>query len=166
MGVILHIAIGCDKITVYLSQLLFVIGLSMSKELHETDLLPERRARRSPLRRAGCVVALVLWFLVLLAPCGLFYLATQGEIALTFNPSPPQIVRVWLVMEARQRGIGFSRPSIVVDAANQTVCVQTDVTFLLWEGRADDLASTYCECYAQDSGQWTLMSTGTGVCQP
>ncbi|MCB9451705.1 MAG: hypothetical protein H6672_09710 [Anaerolineaceae bacterium] len=138
----------------------------MSEELQGTDLLPERRARRSPLRRVGCLVAIVLWFLVLLAPCGLFYLATQGEIALTLSQSPPQTLRVWLVMEAGQRGIGFSHPSIVANVANQTVCVQTDVTFLLWEGQADDLASTYCDCYAQGSGLWTLTNTGTGLCQP
>lgn len=136
----------------------------MSEALQTAHALPEQPARRSPLRRAGCIIGLVLWFLLLLAPCGLFYLATQGEIILTLNESPPQILRIWLVMEAQQRGVGFSRPTVFADEASQTVCIQTEVSFLLWQGQGDDLASTYCDCYAQNDG-WVLARTDEGACR-
>lgn len=137
----------------------------MSEALQTTSTPPEQPVRRSPLRRAGCLIGLVLWFLLLLAPCGLFYLATQGEIALTLNESPPQILRVWLVMEAQQRGVGISRPTVFADPVNQTVCIQTDVSFLLWQGQGDNLASTYCDCYAQND-DWALVNTSEGDCRP
>ena len=44
--------------------------------------------RRSPLRRLGCWVLIAAWFALLLTPCGLFYLAANGEIRLEHNQVP------------------------------------------------------------------------------
>jgi hypothetical protein len=138
----------------------------MTEDVQLTVNPPAQPARRSPLRRAGCILGLVLWFLLLLTPCGLFYLATQGEIILTLNETPPQLVRVWLVMEAKERGIGLSRPTVIIGEAANEVCVQTDVSFWLWQGQGDRQNSTYCDCYVQDGEVWTLARTGEGVCRP
>jgi hypothetical protein len=121
--------------------------------------------RRSPLRRAGCTLAVVLWFMVLLTPCFCIVLATQGEIAVRLGDIPGQSFRVWLVNESRQRGLGIARPAIVAGESDGQRCLQTDVNFVLWTGTAE--GSTYCECYTQsdDLGDWELISTQQSTCQ-
>jgi hypothetical protein len=119
---------------------------------------------KSPLRRPGCVIALIIWFLILLTPCPLFILLTQGEIRINVGSAPDQHIRLWLVMEPRERGFGLSSPSIHPGPSEGEVCLQTDVRYLLWMGSAED--ASYCECYqhpTDDSG-WTPTTTITGMC--
>lgn len=132
----------------------------MSEQSQKSDV-----PKRGFTRRLGCYGMIIVWFLLLLAPCGLFYLATQGEVTITFQESPPQIVRIWLINEVERRGIGFSRPSLFVDVASQTACIQTDVQFLLWQGHADNLTTSYCECYSRDGDSWTFSGSSGGECQ-
>jgi len=122
--------------------------------------------RRGPLRRLGCAVALILWFMVLLTPCFLIVMATQGEIVVRLGDVPGQSFRIWLVNESRQRGLGISRPSIIANENEYQRCLQTNVSFILWAGTAE--GSTYCECYTQpdNTGEWELTSNQQGACQP
>jgi hypothetical protein len=119
-------------------------------------------SRRSPLRRLGCGIAVVIWFLILLTPCFCFALATQGEIAIRLGDAPEQSFRVWLLSEENERGLGISRPS--VSERDELVCVQTDVNFVLWMGQSD--SSTFCDCYnrATDATDWSLVSSQPGNC--
>jgi hypothetical protein len=130
-----------------------------------TYMLPPRR---SPIRRLGCAIAVILWFSVLLTPCLCLVLASQGEIAVRLGDLPGQSFRLWLLNESRQRGIGISRPSIYAGEGEgqNHVCVQTDVSFILWTGSAE--ATSYCECYTrQDNNEgWELLSTHQTACQP
>lgn len=109
-----------------------------------TQLFP----KRSPQRRIGCGVLLVIWFVILLTPCFLITLASQNEILITFSDVPGHQARIWLVMEADQRGVGLSSPSLFTPNAD-TRCVQTDTRFLLWAGRANP--SVYCACEQRTS---------------
>jgi hypothetical protein len=121
------------------------------------------RRRRSPLRRLGCGIALVFWFLVLLLPCALFTMATQGQITISQGGLPGQEIRVWLIMEIEQRGLGVSSTSVHGSDPN-ALCLQTNVSYLLWAGRADP--TTYCDCYARPDAQnaWELVSTQMDAC--
>lgn len=125
---------------------------------------PPPPRRRGPLARLGCGLALVLWFLLILSPCMLFLLASRGELTLDLGGAPGQTARVWLVMEADERGIGWSIPSVQTRADDLVLCVQTDVRYLLWQGQAEPVS--YCECYQRtNSGaDWTFADTLTGVC--
>lgn len=120
---------------------------------------------RGPLRRLGCSAAVVLWFIILLTPCLCIVLATQGEIAIRLGDLPGQSLRVWLLNESRQRGLGLSRPSLHAGEHERQTCIQTDVSFALWVGIAE--AATYCECYTrpEDTNQWELMSSQQAPCQ-
>lgn len=135
----------------------------MSEELVTETVSPSVPLRRSPIRRAGCTVAVILWFLILLTPCLCIVLATQGEITIATGSAPGQQMRLWLVSEADQRGIVLSTASIHQPSEN-AVCVQTDVRFFLWAGEADP--TSYCECYGRSSSSepWELVSTASGVC--
>lgn len=120
--------------------------------------------KRGPLARLGCAIGLVFWFLLILSPCLLFTLATQGEISLTLGGAPEQVARLWLVMEDDGRGLALSVPSVQSSADGQQVCVQTDVTYYFWQGQADP--SRYCACYnrADAEGDWRFAHSNEGAC--
>lgn len=128
----------------------------------ETLTPPETPPARSPLRRPGCVIALILWFGLLMLPCPMFVLATQGEISLSLGSAPGQQARLWLVMEADARGLGLSLPRVT--GSDTALCVQTDVRYFFWAGSAEPVS--YCECYtrAAPSGAWSAAGTTPGVC--
>ncbi len=119
--------------------------------------------RRFPsFRRIGCGILLVAWFLFLLTPCLLIVLATQQEIVLTHSDVPNDNLRIWLVQEAGQRGIGFSN-SRRVDAPSNAVCTLTDVRFVLWEGKGEP--NHYCSCYTRQNNEWTSIAEGADACK-
>jgi hypothetical protein len=124
---------------------------------------PIVRKRRGPLARVGCAVALILWFTLLLSPCFAIVLVSRGEISIPTGNAPEQRIRVWLIMEAAQRGLGISNASIQSVGVNQ-LCVQTNISFLLWQGRGEP--SSYCECYERNSESegWNSTAVNTGAC--
>lgn len=135
-------------------------------EIPQTLPEPQPVRRRSPLRRLGCGILLVLWFLVLLTPCGLFMLASRGELTLDLGSAPGQSARIWLVMEPDERGIGLSLPTVHSGADADSMCVQTDVRYFLWQGEAEPLS--YCDCYRRDDARadWIYLETLQGMCSP
>jgi hypothetical protein len=129
-----------------------------------TYALPPKK--RSPIRRFGCIVAVIIWFAILLLPCFCLVLASQGEIAIRLGDAPEQSFRLWLLSESDQRGIGISRPSVFAGENSDQICVQTNINFVLWAGTAE--ASTYCECYTRSDNtqSWSLTSSAQQSCQP
>lgn len=139
--------------------------MSSSYELDEiiTDETEESAPPKAGcLRRLGCMGALVIWFIVMLFPCFVMALVFQKEISITTGELPDQRMRLWLVMEPRQEGLGFSNVSVTTDGAR--ACMQTHVTFWLWEGEAEP--SEYCECYLRDAEneRWLLESLTEAAC--
>jgi hypothetical protein len=129
---------------------------------------PEEPPKPPPsrLRRIGCALALVIWFTLLLTPCFLFVMATQGEIAVNLGSAPGQDLRIWLIMEADERGFGVSRPTTASGNDANHLCVQTDVRYLLWAGKAEPV--TYCDCYERSGTDqaWSSTATQQGACTP
>ncbi|NDJ60979.1 MAG: hypothetical protein GYB67_07630 [Chloroflexi bacterium] len=121
--------------------------------------------RRRIFRRFGCGLGLVLWIVLLFVPCALFTLAIQQEIVISQGSAPDQQIRIWLIMDADQRGLGVSSTS-VQQSAEHALCVQTDTRFLLWQGQEDPL--TYCQCYARETGEaaWAYQGTHADACTP
>ncbi|MBI5669771.1 MAG: hypothetical protein HZC41_17375 [Chloroflexi bacterium] len=130
----------------------------------ETQSAP--RAKRSPLRRIGCGLGLLLWAVVMVSPCLLFTLATQGQITVMLGGAPNQEARIWLINEARVRGIAISWPSLHNVEGDTALCVQTDTRFFLWAGSGDP--ATFCECYTRigPDDAWTAAESFSGSCQP
>jgi hypothetical protein len=119
--------------------------------------------RPSPIRRAGCIVAVVIWFVILLLPCFLIVLAVQQEITISTGSVPGQQIRLWLISEAEARGLAISTASLHQTADN-AACVQTDVRYFLWAGESEP--SSYCECYQRVSANasWVSTSMASGAC--
>lgn len=131
-------------------------------EQHEVSAAPRRR---SPLRRIGCGIALALWFLLLLTPCMVVLLASQGELVFPQGDLPEQAIRVWMIQEARLQGLGVATTS-TLSIDEQTICLQTDNRFLLWRGSEEPV--TYCECYRRPTrdAAWAYIAGGEGGCRP
>ena len=123
--------------------------------------LPRKSTRRSPLRRPGCVIALILWFTLLLSPCIFIYLAANEEISIQTGDAPEQRLRIWLVQAAGQSGLGISNGTVYQQDDNN-LCVQTDVNFLLWRGEGQ--SSQYCECYTHSQSGWDTTEVNQGTC--
>ena len=131
----------------------------MTEEVSQLQPAPSR----SPLRRPGCVIALVIWFAILLLPCFLIVLAVQQEIVISTGSAPGQQARLWLISEADARGLGFSSAT-VYETSETALCVQNDVRFLLWTGDFEPVS--YCECYERASAgdEWSFTESINGMC--
>jgi hypothetical protein len=129
-------------------------------EQEELVVIPKRRG---PLARLGCALGLIIWAILILSPCILITLAVRGEINIPTGDAPDQRLRVWLIMETRQRGVGISNASIRERDDGQT-CVQTETSFLLWLGEAEPVS--YCECYQHEDGSqdWIPTEMMSGLC--
>ncbi len=113
--------------------------------------------KRSPLQRLGCGVLLVIWFAMLMLPCFLGILATQGQITISTGNAPGQELRIWLIMEPFERGLGISSASARYDGDNR-FCLDTSVNYLMWAGNVEP--SPYTECYERENANaaWTFIS--------
>lgn len=113
----------------------------------------------------GCAALVVLWFLLLLVPCALFFFAVQQEFTVPLGGAPGQELRVWLVMEPRTRGIAYSIGQ-VAQQTDSDLCVQTGTSYVLWAGRPEN--TTYCECYERSAADqpWAYLSSTQGACPP
>ena len=127
--------------------------------------------KRSLAKRLGCGLLLISWFLLLLTPCALFYLAANGEIRIHHAdiPQPHEHPRlqISLISEADDRGLRIVTSFIVEPSdADRALCVETDVRFVLWESSAGDQDSRYCDCYGRASATaaWELTDTFGGAC--
>ncbi len=132
-------------------------------EAERTPAADENASRSRPLlRRTGCALGVLVWAVLMLIPFLLFALAVRGEISVDTGSAPEQRLRVWLIMEAAQRGIGVSTAAAY--ETGDTVCVQTDVRFLLWQGTAE-APQTFCECYTRGAGGvWQAAGATAGAC--
>lgn len=136
------------------------------EEQREDEIIQELSPPRTGglFRRVGCIMALVIWFVLLLLPCFFIVLATQNEIIISQGSLPNQEIRILLLMDADKRGIFVSTTSVHSSEVNLGVCLQTDVSYLLWQGSAE--ASVYCECYEHAEEDYTLVEFYTGSCLP
>jgi hypothetical protein len=125
----------------------------------------ESAPRKSIFRRPGCLIGLAIWAVLILSPCIIGILVTTGEVSLTLGSAPGQQLRIWLIDEVRERGLGISTPAVFGGGSDATaMCVQTDVRYLLWAGSADPVS--YCECYLRPErgGEWNYSTTTQGAC--
>lgn len=125
---------------------------------------------RAYARRTGCLIAVLLWSLFMLFPMFLFLLAINGEIALWHGGNFPEneshpLLQVKLLSEIQTRGLNITA-SYVAESSETAACVQTDVRYLLWQGRGENIS--YCDCYTRETAQstWTPAATTRGVCVP
>ena len=138
-------------------------------DYYENSRKPLFRIPQNPLGRLGCGLAVLLWFLILLLPCGMIYLATGGSIVIPNSniPEPEQHPRfeIQLVMEIENRGLKLNSSSIASETETQ-LCIANSVTYLLWESADSATNSQYCQCYerATSDAEWAYTEQYDGQC--
>lgn len=125
---------------------------------------PKSHPRRSVLRRLGCLVAIVVWgFLLCALPFGFVTLLVEKEIVIPLSDKPEHEIRLFLLDEPDQRGVGLSRPNLESQTEG-AYCVKTSLHYLIWEGEGENL--NYCDCYEKFGDSWGLTFIGDANCQP
>lgn len=125
--------------------------------------------KRNPLRRLGCMILLILWFMFLLLPLFLFIMAVQREITIAHAGDIPEsyqhpLFQVQLVMEEDYRGLRIVNATLH-NGTDTNICVQTNVRYVLWEGEGEP--ATFCRCYERDKleSEWALLSQNLEACR-
>ena len=110
-----------------------------------------RSAGDKPMTRRGCVLGVIIWLLVMTIPICVVVFAIRGEVSWRRGPIVED--RLWLVNqngapgEEAESGLAYSATRLVNNpaSANDRICAETHVYFLLWRGHSQPVA--YCECY-------------------
>ena len=127
-------------------------------------------SQRSVARRLGCRLLIACWFVILLTPCGLFYLAANGEIRLEHRQIPEPYAHpfllIALVSESDDRGLRIERSAVRLAESAEALCVETSVTFLLWRNSGGNQDAQFCDCYRRpnEDSAWDLISTNGSAC--
>ncbi|MBK9122882.1 MAG: hypothetical protein IPM16_07130 [Chloroflexi bacterium] len=135
-----------------------------------TETTPEPIVVKPPMTVRGCLWragCLIIWFPLILLPIVLLALAVQGEIALWHRSDFPDshehpFLQAKLLMDIDTRGLNLTRSFIASGEGSDAVCVQTYVSYMLWQGEGEP--SSYCDCYARSGERWALQSTAAGDC--
>jgi len=106
-----------------------------------------------PVSRTSCLIAVGVWLFLMIVPCLAIALAMRGELAWKRGDFVED--RVWIVNEPEAAGLGYSAARVAGSEAAGSLCVRTQVYFLLWKGASE--TTEYCECYTQStSGGYEL----------
>ena len=136
-----------------------VFGLTL---MMEADVADEVRSKDGEMPFSPAVGCLISFLITLLPVCliiGATVLVVREEI--TLKTSPVGEIRLWLVREGNEQGVGLSTMQRVAGGEKSDhVCYRSQVHFLLWRSLAVERQSTYCECYEFDGGRWTF----SGAC--
>lgn len=118
-----------------------------------------------PKSRLGMVffgLGVVVWFAILMLPCAMFSLATGGEIRISHGDIPEReahpLFQLNLVMDIDNRGFQITRSSVLPDG-EQDVCIQTHVSYIMWETDGTAESVSYCDCYerAASDSDWQYL---------
>ncbi|MEM9954220.1 MAG: hypothetical protein AAF846_21595 [Chloroflexota bacterium] len=113
--------------------------------------IPDNRAGRF-----GCGLIIFGWFIVLLLPFTMIWLAFGNSLTIPRNNVPeselhPRL-QVQLVMEVNNRGLKFTSTSLNRSADTQ-LCIENNTNYLLWENDASASPATYCQCYERPDAE-------------
>lgn len=117
------------------------------------------------IRRIWFYIGLLVWILILSIPFFFVILGMRGEMSFNlWGDVPDNRLRIWMVMEPDERGIGYSLPSVVEREAD-ALTVETHVRYALWQGEGENVA--YCQHYVRDDGDsyWEMVETYEGDCE-
>lgn len=143
--------------------------MSEMDEYYERTRKPLFKVPNNRLGRLGCGLLVTLWFMLLLLPCAMIWLALGNNITISHanSPEPEQhpLFEIQLIMEQDNRGLKFTNSTVQEDD-DQNLCVDINVNYLLWESDSSAVPSAFCQCYQReaDSEQWQFTQQFENVC--
>lgn len=121
--------------------------------------------------RFGYGIILAIWFLLLLTPCAMLWLATGNTLSIPRSNIPePELhpaLEVQLIMEIDNRGLKFTTTGLT-QSDDLNLCIQNNINYLLWESDRDSTPASYCQCYQRQDNQsdWEFTQQLESVCNP
>ncbi|MGJ3240479.1 MAG: hypothetical protein ACFE0Q_17355 [Anaerolineae bacterium] len=121
--------------------------------------------------RFGCGLVLMIWFVVLLLPITMLWLAVGNTISIPhFNIPEPELhprFEVQLVMEIGNRGLKLTTTHIS-EQADTAICLENRVNYWLWQSDLTATPATYCQCYQRDNSAspWVFTEQIEATCTP
>jgi hypothetical protein len=125
---------------------------------------------KSPLGRVLFGIAVALWFGILLLPCAMFMLAVNGTIRIPHlsapQPETQPFFEINLLMSVEQRGLQFVR-SVVLPENNNRQCVETHVSYLMWQTDGTNESAVFCDCFTrqEDDPRWQRGDSTLEACR-
>ncbi len=105
-------------------------------------------------KRAGYLLVILLWLVLMSFPVVAFVLATQGQIELGNDGGN---IRLFLLQDIDNQGLGFqwTRPFNDSSTEEQSTlaCSQTSLRYFLWEGDGGSQNADYCQCSNLQTGE-------------
>lgn len=131
------------------------------------ETLSARNYKR--VRTIGCVLGVFVWLVLMLIPAFFFILAFRGNITISrFWEDIPDhheypVFQINLITESDFRGLSFVNSDLQSED-DLSLCAQTNVRYLLWEGQGENVK--FCTCYRRDDGEleWEWEKTTTEAC--
>jgi hypothetical protein len=129
-------------------------------DYYENSRKPLFTIPKNPIGRLGCGFGLLLWFIVLLLPCAMIFLAMGNTISIPNGniPEPEQHPRfeIQLIMEIDNRGF----------KTETKLCINNDANYLLWQSDETAEDSQYCQCYERRdaASNWRFEEQYAGQC--
>ena len=111
------------------------------------------------LRRLAIVLLLLVWASVMAFPIFAVLLATQNQLQV--GEEQGRRLRLYLVQERAQEGIGIEWARPVAGTGDDAYCLQTSIRYLMWVGEGQNV--TYCQCF---TGDRSLQESNRGLCPP
>lgn len=145
--------------------------MSEMDEYYERTRKPLFTFPDSPLGRAGCGTLVALWFVVLFVPLAMMWLALGNTITIPQPnaPEPDQQPRfqVELLMSIENRGFKFTS-SQVAQNTDTTLCMESDISYALWQSDDDADSATFCQCYIRQTTEddWQYDRQLESACNP
>jgi hypothetical protein len=106
------------------------------------------------LKRAGYLLILLLWLVIIGFPIAAFLLATQDQIQIGSHDNG---IRLFLLQETNNQGLGlqWTRPydDSASAAQSQNSCTQTTLRYFLWAGDSQNQNADYCQCFDSQTDQ-------------
>jgi hypothetical protein len=104
------------------------------------------------LKRAGYLLVILLWLVLVSFPVVAFLLATQGQLQIGDESSG---LRLFLLQDADSQGLGlqWTRPYENPENPDPTTCTRTLLRYWLWEGGGTDQNLDYCQCFNPQTQQ-------------
>lgn len=147
------------------------LDMSEMDEYYEQTRKPLFNMPTSPIGKAIFAMLLLLWFALLMLPCGMLWLAVGNTITISRNNIPePELhprLEIQLIMDTDNRGLKFSSTG-VSQADDLNLCVQNNINYFLWQNDESAEPASYCQCYQREDieSEWEFIEQLETACIP
>lgn len=141
-------------------------------DYYERSRKPLIPAPQTPAQRVLYGVVIAVWFIILMLPFAMFWLAIGNEITIGRGDAIPEAdqhprLQISLIMDVDNRGLRLFTTN--VQRENETaLCVEGYSNYVLWQSEDENNNATYCQCYEREhpDADWQFVAQTLTTCTP